>query len=429
MAHQAEIKTWTQWSKKNEKKLAFEQIRDTWKDDLAREKEYEKAWQMTLRKKKDACTVQQCHSRVQRLRQEKDDIMTRMRENQTALHHLDMDMLRIQQQLDQKRCGLRDLEQAHRSHREITQHLHDLTECKVWHDKKESMVEQIKSIEARHALDALSEKMRELQSVRDTLQLQMRIVEIFDVWYAHTYHTHRIKSCHALIAQTAPELTLLHDKKQEYRKNADMVKRLSHYVQHMGQRTSLLERIMEHFASFKTWVIEFKVIPSITEKVNFLLQHFCIQHRNIALAYDFVAQKNDSGQISWFIKEGHDMTLPIEKASGFQRFVINLAMRIVLGKFGICGIKNKQLFIDEGFTSFDQDNLENVPHILSELLLPLFKSIIIVTHLESIQNHIPSYIPITRDAVRATSSITFGRPDGISHGRKTGRPKKEGCFT
>ena len=428
MKNEAEITAWTKWTKKNEKKLAFEKIRDTWKEDVAREKECEKAWQVTLQKKRDASTVQHCHGQVQRLQQEKDGIMARIQENQNALHQSDMDMLRIQQQLDQRRCGLRELEHACITHREITRRLCDLTECKAWHDKKDGMARQIESIETRHTLDILHKKIGELQSMYDTLQLQMRVIESFDVWYTHTYHTHRIKFCQALVTQTAPELTLLRDKKREYRKNVDMMDRLSEYVQKMGKRTRLLEQIMAHFACFKTWVIESKVIPSIAEKVNFLLRHFCIQHRNISLAYDFVPQKNDSGQIAWFIKEGHDMTLPIEKASGFQRFVINLAMRIVLGKFGICGIKNKQLFIDEGFTSFDQDNLENVPHILSELLLPLFKSIVIVTHLESIQNHIPSYIPITRDAVSATSSIYFGHPDCIPCGRKAGRPKKEECM-
>lgn len=423
MARQAEITAWTKWAKKNEKKMAFEKIREAWKEDAAREKEYDEAWYNLEQKKKKAHTVQTCHGQVQRLQKEKDDITTRLQKNQSEMHRLDMDMMRLQQQIERRRSGLRDLEHALWAHREIAQTLGFLQECKAWHDKTEYMVRQMEALVHRQTLDLLQTDVRELQSMRDALHLQMRIIEHFDIWYDDQHHAHRLKACHALTTQTAPELTLLRDKKAENSKNADMVERLSRYVQSMGQRTRLLEQIMEHFACFKTWVIESKVIPSITEKVNFLLRHFCIQHRNIALTYNFVPQKGDSGQISWFIREGHRMTLPIEKASGFQRFVINLAMRIVLGKFGICGIKNKQLFIDEGFTSFDQDNLENVPHILSELLLPLFKSIIIVTHLESIQNHIPSYIPITRDGVRATSTISFGRPDCIPCGRKTGRPK------
>ncbi len=428
MTRHSDIASWSKWTKKNDKKMALRDITETWKQDLVQIEDYEKAYEHTLRKKNNTETLQNSLALLQRLRQEKDSILSRMHEHQTRLHGLDMRAMRLHQDIHQKQTGLCDLETALSAHGEVCDKLSFLEEWSAWHAKKEELAHRIKILEYHQTLDllekdlgALRHKAEQLQNEMDRLALQIRKMESFDLWYNHTYHRLRIASCQSLLSQRAPELTLLRERKKECFEFAKKVDHVTHYVRKMTLRAAMLERMMDHFACFKTWVIESKVIPSITEKVNLLLEHFCTQHRHIALAYDFIRtqqQKSEGGhQIAWFIKEGHQMTLPIEKASGFQRFVINLAMRIVLGKFGICGIKNKQLFIDEGFTSFDQDNLENVPHMLRDLLLPLFKSIIIVTHLETIQNHIPSYIPITRDATRATSVINFGAPEHKS-GRK-----------
>jgi len=76
---------------------------------------------------------------------------------------------------------------------------------------------------------------------------------------------------------------------------------------------------------------------------------------------------------------------PIEKASGFQRFICGLAVRIALGNIGASCIKPRQLFLDEGFTSCDSVNLARVPDFLV-VLLQLYDSIVLVTHLEELKD-------------------------------------------
>jgi len=99
--------------------------------------------------------------------------------------------------------------------------------------------------------------------------------------------------------------------------------------------------------------------------------------------------------------------LPFEKTSGFQKSAINLAMRIVLGKLGVSGMRNTQLFIDEGFTACDTENLENIPHVLDNLLQN-YQTIIIVTHLEMLKNSLVYSIDIRRDEEKGSSRIAHG---------------------
>jgi DNA repair exonuclease SbcCD ATPase subunit len=99
--------------------------------------------------------------------------------------------------------------------------------------------------------------------------------------------------------------------------------------------------------------------------------------------------------------------VPMEKASGFQRFTMSLGMRIVLGRLGVAGIRNRQLFIDEGFTACDGDNLGVVPEVLEELL-DRYDALVIVSHLEKLQEGIRNQIEIRRDGEGGVSWIGYG---------------------
>ena len=98
---------------------------------------------------------------------------------------------------------------------------------------------------------------------------------------------------------------------------------------------------------------------------------------------------------------------PIEKASGFQRFLCGLAVRIALGGIGAAGTKPRQLFLDEGFTSCDQANLAKVPEML-RTLLQLYDSIVLVTHLDDLKEAIgDETIQIKRDEEQGISKLIF----------------------
>jgi DNA repair exonuclease SbcCD ATPase subunit len=93
----------------------------------------------------------------------------------------------------------------------------------------------------------------------------------------------------------------------------------------------------------------------------------------------------DGKRIDWTISREDGARPPIETASGFQRFIAGLAVRIALGWAGLgVGAAGKQLFLDEGFTSCDSTNLSKVPNFLLSLL-NIYDGILLVTHLEELK--------------------------------------------
>jgi DNA repair exonuclease SbcCD ATPase subunit len=93
--------------------------------------------------------------------------------------------------------------------------------------------------------------------------------------------------------------------------------------------------------------------------------------------------------------------ISVSQASGFQRFAISLALRMSL-YFNNYDVLCRQLFIDEGFINFDKNNLSVVPVFLKSLL-HYFNTIVILSHIDIIQ-----------DSVDETAEICFDKANGVS---------------
>jgi DNA repair exonuclease SbcCD ATPase subunit len=89
-------------------------------------------------------------------------------------------------------------------------------------------------------------------------------------------------------------------------------------------------------------------------------------------------------------------SIHMEKLSGAQAFAVSLSFRLALSAIGITKFRCNQLFIDEGFCSFDQHNLLNVP-VMIKKLKSLFNEILLVTHLDEIKSCADNVVNITRD--------------------------------
>jgi hypothetical protein len=139
-----------------------------------------------------------------------------------------------------------------------------------------------------------------------------------------------------------------------------------------------LYKIMEGFVS---WLYREQVLPNLQDYTNEVIG---LVEPNLKLK----GWISDSGTIDWslYLKSDIiDSCPPIEKASGFQRFICGFAVRLALGTIGASGISPRQLFLDEGFTSCDSINLAKVPRFL-ETLLQIFDGIVLVTHLEELKD-------------------------------------------
>jgi len=179
------------------------------------------------------------------------------------------------------------------------------------------------------------------------------------------------------------------------------------------------------FDGYREWIYRECIGPLIHKKVNDVLEMIC-EDRPLYLECEWL-NESKGYTVSWFIRDGSSRVV-IQKASGFQRFIVGIAMRVAINQIGLCKMRFNEFFIDEGFTSCDSDNLEKVPDFLRGLL-NYYNSIYLATHLEELKSCADNHIFIKRDE-SGLSQIQYGDSSWIkdvedaSKNKKKGRPPK-----
>lgn len=196
------------------------------------------------------------------------------------------------------------------------------------------------------------------------------------------------------------ELQIKRNKYIENEKHIQDLKDLQHFSDNINTNFKVIDNIYTVFSGFKEWVYTNKVIPYLTDFANNIISVLC-DTRPIQLV-----GKMYNGNPVWFMNDV--MLPPIEKASGFQKFVIGIAMRIALSKFGSTGILCSQLFIDEGFTACDSENIVKVPVFLKQLLLMYPNGIVLVSHMDDIKICANLNINLNRNNLESTTLCQYG---------------------
>jgi hypothetical protein len=170
-------------------------------------------------------------------------------------------------------------------------------------------------------------------------------------------------------------------------------------------RQELLAHLSEAFKGYREWLYKNKLAPLIQGAVNELLVNIC-DGRPLSLEPEWLPSIDT---FSWFLRDGVSRTI-IEKASGFQRFITGMAMRVAMSRLGISGqTLYENLIIDEGFTACDGENLEKVPAFLKALIADQnYKGVVLATHLEELKACGDKQISIERDGISGISSLRAG---------------------
>jgi DNA repair exonuclease SbcCD ATPase subunit len=179
------------------------------------------------------------------------------------------------------------------------------------------------------------------------------------------------------------------------------------------------------FDEYREWLYKEHIAPLIMNSVNSVLSMIC-EDRPLRLEGEWL---DKISTLSWFVRDGSSRPI-IEKASGFQRFIVGMACRVAFHQIGFCRIQYDQLFLDEGFTSCDADNLERVPDFL-RCLLQMYDSIYLATHLDELKVCADSQIVIDRD-MSGLSQIVSGSAScsvSVEPPKKKGRPSKKVSVT
>jgi DNA repair exonuclease SbcCD ATPase subunit len=169
-----------------------------------------------------------------------------------------------------------------------------------------------------------------------------------------------------------------------------------------------MEIIIDKFKVYRKELYENHILRNLVAKSNDYIKHICHEDtKQFSLDYK-ITEIKDIIHINWLVKadqvaeEESKHIVSVHQASGFQQFVISLALRMSLFSNKTCN----QLFFDEGFTACDKLNLSIVPSFLKGLL-KVFNSVIVVSHIDIIQDSVDDVARITYDNDLGCSNVVY----------------------
>lgn len=171
-----------------------------------------------------------------------------------------------------------------------------------------------------------------------------------------------------------------------------------------------LEDILTNFQAFKIELYDKHILNNLTNRANLIIKSLCHKDTKPFKLDYYINVVKDKIHINWLINDDINNNedkkiISINQASGFQHFTISLALRMSL-----FNNKNEilcnQIFIDEGFVNFDKYNLSMVPQFLKSLLL-YFNNVIIVSHIDMIQDNIDDIAEIKYNKLTGVSEMTY----------------------
>jgi DNA repair exonuclease SbcCD nuclease subunit len=207
---------------------------------------------------------------------------------------------------------------------------------------------------------------------------------------------HKLDIVNSEITKISNELYKCSALYDEYNNKKKDLKIYMDFIENINNKLELLENIISKFGNYRSWLYKEKIIPKITEYTNSIIENITDRHLRLDSTI------TDDCTVQWYFQDGTNRPI-IEKASGFQKFILGISIRIALSN--LAGMKCNQLFIDEGFVACDAEHLSKVPNFLMNLL-NIYNNVVVVSHLDSIKEMNAVQINITRK--NDLSKIQFG---------------------
>ena len=244
---------------------------------------------------------------------------------------------------------------------------------------------------------------KEIEKVYDSHKLY---IKVYDDWEDIKNQYGSVHILDEEINDIKINLSLLKRQQQDTMAHIKTLDIYKEYFNLISIRKDTLFILYESFGKYSKWLYSEKIIPYIQNATNSIILEICAS-RPLSIQCE-INHKVSGTSFNWFLKDASLQAPPIEKASGFQRFIAGLAIRIALGKIGASGIRPSQLFLDEGFTSCDSENIHAVGPFLHTLLNHYYEQIIIVSHLDEVNACAQNKITITRNPFEKYSSLQYG---------------------
>ena len=149
-----------------------------------------------------------------------------------------------------------------------------------------------------------------------------------------------------------------------------------------------------------------KIVPEIERRINQNMSsfvdfnlHMDIDDKNINMFIAYGGNSNTEGG-----NTGDGGKWNVANCCGFEKFIINLAIRIVIQNMANISKPNFIAF-DEGWGCFDDKNLMNIYKIFDFMKMH-YEFVLLITHIETLKNSVDSYANVIRNVDSCVSTIT-----------------------
>lgn len=274
---------------------------------------------------------------------------------------------------------------------EITNHIHHIEvynnqTCDIeWNEKIDTIIENVqKEKDAIH-----KELTNEIELQQKRIERQEKYKKIcetknqFEQTIQYFQNDLKIKQLGVEISSRRQQYSS-HEKKQvkleELHKDKSLIEQ---ELSNCKLEQNLQENYIEIFGKSGIPVFLYKKsVPSIENLFNSLSER-------LNLPFKYNIKLDESKNIYIYLN-----MIPIEICSGFEKFITSLFMRLSIQKLHY--FKSNFIFIDEGFSNIDSDNLQKLPQIF-EILKEYFDNIFIVTHDSEVRNLFDACICVERN--------------------------------
>lgn len=274
-----------------------------------------------------------------------------------------------------------------------------------WNDKINTIQECIYRKQLSHIENQLSYFTR-LDDLNNSISRFKKLLEVKPLWEKKNKLQKQLKKITLTFEEKTLEYNQLKHYQNESEASLEAISKLNKIINKFVNKRDLIVYIAELFENYRQWIYSQKILPHITHNINNIISH--VTSTGLKLS----GKMTDTKRFTWMISDGTNQII-IEKASGFQKFIIGLAMRICMSSIGASSIKCRQLFIDEGFTACDSKHLRMVPQFMNGLL-GTYDSILLVSHLDDIKECATQEIRLERDTSKNLSRLKFGKQQIIN---------------
>jgi len=290
------------------------------------------------------------------------------------------------------------LEQLHKAHNELSEHLLNQLKDKGYSSIEAALENRLNAAQAQAWEKELQEFVNELLRLKT---LRNKLIE-------------EVK----ILKEATGKLTLEElQKQQQLQKTAlseiekltgEISRALLNHKDNQQQIDKLQNRINTELDEAKHWQILFDLIGDATgNKFNDFAQDLTLQQL-LLLANKRLVHLTDRYQIDQPAEGEDDSLVAIDKHMGGQRrsiktlsggetFILSLALALALSDLASRNIEINSLFIDEGFGTLDPETLDQTLDTLEVLQAESSKMIGVISHVDSLKERIATQIQLTQN--------------------------------